>query len=132
VKALGISEKRCYSRPTRGTYIYERTLHISSDKIFDATIGKTIPPGGTMKAAGTKRATQRNSVTGTRYSGVSRSVPALPKEQWLRTYTRQVLKVWLGRQSPLGLTPAYAQSIRKDLAQFYEQPLMRAFIEQTY
>jgi hypothetical protein len=75
---------------------------------------------------------QSDEVAGTGQYCVPLSVPALSREAWIRTYTRQVLKVWLGRQSPLGLAPAYAQSIRKDLAQFYEQPLMRAFIEQTY
>jgi len=63
---------------------------------------------------------------------VSHSVPALSKDEWLCTYTQQILHVWRGRQTPLGLAPTYARYIRKDLAVFYEQPLMRAFIEQTY
>jgi len=85
-----------------------------------------------MKTAGTARAIPSDGVTGTRRCGMSRCVPAVTREQWIRTYTQQILQVWLGQGSPLGLAAAYARSIRKDLAQFYEQPLMRAFIEETY
>ncbi len=60
------------------------------------------------------------------------SNPAMSKEQWLQTYTARMLKVWLGREAPLGLAPAYAKWVRKDLSDFYAQPLMRAFIEETY
>ena len=63
---------------------------------------------------------------------VSHSVPALSKDEWLRRYTQQILHAWGRRRLPLGLAPTYARYIRKDLAAFYEQPLMRAFIEQTY
>ena len=61
-----------------------------------------------------------------------RFVPVLSRDEWLRTYTDRILRAWLGRGAPLGLAPAYAQSIRKDLFAYYHQPLMRAFIEQTY
>jgi hypothetical protein len=60
------------------------------------------------------------------------AAPVVSKEQWLRTYTPRILKVWLGQRAPLGLAPAYATWIRKDLSEFYAQPLMRAFIERTY
>jgi len=63
---------------------------------------------------------------------VDHSESTTSKEQWLQTYTARVLKVWLGRQAPLGLAPAYARWIRKDLSACYAQPLMRAFIEDTY
>ena len=67
-----------------------------------------------------------------RARSVSHSVPALSKDEWLRTYTQQILHAWRGRHAPLGLAPTYAQWIRRDLSQCYHEPLMRAFIEQTY
>jgi len=81
-----------------------------------------------MKAADTDKTLRARGTV----RGVSHSVPALSKDEWLRTYTKQILHAWRGRRTPLGLAPTYAQYIRKDLAAFYEQPLMRAFIEQTY
>ena len=36
------------------------------------------------------------------------------------------------RRRPLGLALAYANWIRRDLARSYAQPLVRAFIEETY
>jgi len=86
-----------------------------------------------MTAAGTgKDIHSRSGVARTQRCCASGSVGAPSREQWLRTYTRHVLNVWLGQRTPLGLAPTYAQWIREDLAAFYEQPLMRAFIEQTY
>ena len=81
-----------------------------------------------MKATDTDKTSRARG----RVRRVAPPVPALSKDEWLRTYTKQVLHVWRGRRMPLGLAPAYAQYIRKDLVAFYEQPLMRAFIEQTY
>ena len=63
---------------------------------------------------------------------ISRAAPVLPRDQWLRTYTGRILKVWLGQRAPLGLAPAYATWITKDLSECYAQPLRRAVIEQTY
>ena len=38
---------------------------------------------------------------------------------------------WLQWQTPLGIAPAYAEQIERDLAAFYEDPLKRVFIETT-
>ena len=79
----------------------------------------------------TKQGRDRGS-TAARNASISRAAPVLPRDQWLRTYTRRILKVWLGQRAPLGLAPAYATWITKDLSECYAQPLKRAFIEQTY
>ena len=54
------------------------------------------------------------------------------KEQWLQQYSDRLLKLWHQWQTPLGVACSYAQQIRTDLAEFYEDPLKRRFIENTY
>ena len=57
---------------------------------------------------------------------------ALTKEDWIQLYTGRILRVWFHQEAPLGLAAAYANCIRRDLAHSYTQPLVRAFIEETY
>ena len=85
-----------------------------------------------MNAAGKTRRGRDQDCAAAQNALISRATPVLPREQWLRTYTRRILNVWLGRRAPLGLARAYATWIRKDLSECYAQPLRRAFIEQTY
>jgi len=40
--------------------------------------------------------------------------------------------VWTQWQTPLGVAPAYTTYITADLAQFYDDPLKRMFIETSY
>ena len=54
------------------------------------------------------------------------------KKKWLQKYSRQLLGVWLQRQTPLGIAWAYIEQIKVDLGEFYEDPLKRMFIETTY
>ncbi|KPK41476.1 MAG: hypothetical protein AMJ65_09360 [Phycisphaerae bacterium SG8_4] len=54
------------------------------------------------------------------------------KRKWLRKYSRRLLRIWLQRQTPLGVTPVYIGQIEKDLARFYDDPLKRRFVETTY
>ena len=54
------------------------------------------------------------------------------KKKWLRKYSRRLLRHWLQRQTPLGVSPVYIGQIEKDLARFYDDPLKRMFIETTY
>jgi hypothetical protein len=57
---------------------------------------------------------------------------ALTKEDWIQLYTGRILRVWFHHEAPLGLAGTYANWIRRDLARSYTQPLVRAFIEETY
>lgn len=54
------------------------------------------------------------------------------KEKWLQKYSRRLLRSWHQWQTPLGVASAYAEKIRDDLAEFYDDPLKRMFIEATY
>jgi len=62
----------------------------------------------------------------------SHRVPDIGKRQWLQKYSLKLLKSWLQWQTPLGIASAYAEHIKEDLADFYEDPLKRMFIEATY
>ncbi len=57
---------------------------------------------------------------------------ALGKEQWVRRHADHMLQCWLRWRTPLGIAPDYAAKLERDLAECYEQPLLRAFIERTY
>jgi len=54
------------------------------------------------------------------------------KQQWLQKYSRRLLGQWLRRRTPLGVACGYAERIKAELAEFYEDPLKRMFIEATY
>ena len=54
------------------------------------------------------------------------------KEQWVQRHAEQILRLWHRWQTPLGVAPDYAKQLEKDLAELYEQPLLRTFIESTY
>lgn len=54
------------------------------------------------------------------------------KEQWVRRHAEQILRLWHKWQTPLGVAPDYVRQVEKDLAELYEQPLLRTFIESTY
>jgi hypothetical protein len=54
------------------------------------------------------------------------------KEKWIRHYAIRMLKLWLQWQTELGISHDYLRMLRKDLAEFYEQPLKKMFIETTY
>jgi len=54
------------------------------------------------------------------------------KERWLQEYASRILMVWTQWQTPLGVAPAYTTYITADLAQFYDDPLKRMFIETSY
>ncbi len=54
------------------------------------------------------------------------------RKKWLRKYSHRLLRLWLQRQTPLGVAPMYVGQIEEDLAKFYDEPLKRMFIETTY
>jgi len=56
----------------------------------------------------------------------------IAKKKWLQKYSRRLLRFWLQWQTPLGIACAYAEQIKEDLAESYEDPLKRMFIETTY
>ena len=116
----------------------------------------SVPDGGTRSSkrldkfpkvtaevsSGNKRDTMSTYVEVGCMTNESNAVPHCPQEAnadseikkrtWLEKYSRRLLDQWLRWQTPLGITYAYADQIREDLAEFYEDPLKRMFIEATY
>jgi len=85
-------------------------------------MGKQFKKGRTTKAHG---AGSYNPQKNTAESDIAR-------KNWIQKYSRRLLRLWLCRQTPLGVAGTYAEHIKKDLAEFYEDPLKKKFIETTY
>ncbi|MFC1635816.1 hypothetical protein ACFL5Z_13335 [Planctomycetota bacterium] len=54
------------------------------------------------------------------------------KGEWIQDHAKRILRLWSQWQTPLGIACTYAEQIREDLAEFYDDPLKRMFIETTY
>jgi len=53
------------------------------------------------------------------------------QDQWVHTHAQRLLQHWHTRQSPFHISPEYINQLERDLTYFYEQPLLRTFIENT-
>ena len=53
------------------------------------------------------------------------------KDQWVHRHADRLLQHWRRRPGPFSIAPEYIRQLERDLAHFYEQPLMRSFIEST-
>jgi methionyl-tRNA synthetase len=67
-----------------------------------------------------------------RLKAAKSEVNNITKDKWLQKYSHQILRLWLQRQMPFGITCNYTAQIEEDLAEFYEDPLKRKFIDTTY
>ena len=85
-----------------------------------------------MDAARDKTSANQFGPAGSRRKPDAQASAALAKEDWIQLYTGRILRAWFHQEAPLGLARTYANWIRKDLSECYGQPLMRAFIEETY
>ena len=85
-----------------------------------------------MDAARDKTNASQFGPAGSRRKPDAQSSAALTKEDWIQIYTGRILRAWFHQDAPLGLAWTYANWIRKELAELYRQPLMKAFIEETY
>ena len=54
------------------------------------------------------------------------------REEWIQHYADRMLKLWLKWQTRLGVACDYVERLKADLAEFYDEPLKRMFIEATY
>ena len=54
------------------------------------------------------------------------------KLKWVQHYANQILRLYRRWQGPLGVATTYVEQIKKDLEGFYEDPLKRRLIENTY
>ena len=54
------------------------------------------------------------------------------KEDWIQHYADRMLGLWQAWQTRLGVARDYLEQLKADLAELYEEPLKRMFIEATY
>ena len=54
------------------------------------------------------------------------------KDEWAQHHAKRIHSYWLQWQTPLGIAYKYVEQIKKDLIEFYDDPLKRTFIETTY
>jgi hypothetical protein len=66
-----------------------------------------------------------------RSAATMRNNAADAKEEWIREHAARLLLDWCDRNNAFSIAPEYVRQLEKDLAHYYEQPLMRAFIENT-
>ena len=69
--------------------------------------------------------------------GKSQKIPKsrendIARDRWIHKYSLKLLKLWLQQQTSFDIACAYTTQIKEDLADFYEDPLKRKFIEATY
>ena len=67
-----------------------------------------------------------------RLKAVKPEADNITRDKWVQKYSQRLLRFWLQRQSPCGVACTYTAHLKKDLAEFYEDPLKRKFIEKTY
>jgi len=56
----------------------------------------------------------------------------ITRDKWIHIYSLNLLRLWLQQQPPFDIAFTYTAQIKEDLADFYEDPLKRKFIEATY
>ena len=54
------------------------------------------------------------------------------KEEWIQHYADRMLGLWQVWQTSLGVARGYVEQLKTDLAELYEEPLKRTFVETTY
>jgi len=54
------------------------------------------------------------------------------KDEWIQHYAERMLKLWLVWQTRLGVAQDYVEQLKANLAELYEEPLKKVFIEKTY
>lgn len=69
---------------------------------------------------------------GTLTAKVEKSQMCMCKEEWIQYYADRMLGLWQVWQTRLGIARSYVEKLKLDLAELYEEPLKRMFIEATY
>ena len=54
------------------------------------------------------------------------------KEQWLDEYADRILKIWQNWETPLGVDDKYNLTVRKQLSEYFDDPLKKELIESSY
>ena len=53
------------------------------------------------------------------------------KQEWVRAHAARLFLDWRRRTKPFAISPEYVRKLERDLAHYYEQPLIKAFVENT-
>lgn len=56
----------------------------------------------------------------------------IERDRWIHKYALRILHQFQQWQTPLGVTNRYLAQIKKDLTQYYDDPLKRLFVEASY
>jgi hypothetical protein len=54
------------------------------------------------------------------------------KRKWIKKYTDKAFHCWRGRVHAIAISQQYRRQIEIDLAQQYDNPLKRQFVEKTW
>ncbi len=54
------------------------------------------------------------------------------KKKWIKKYTDKAFNCWRGRVHTIGVSHQYRRQIEADLAEHYDDPLRRQFMEKTW
>jgi hypothetical protein len=54
------------------------------------------------------------------------------KEQWLDEYADRIMKIWQNWETPLGVDDDYSLTVRKQLTEYFDDPLKKELIESSY
>ncbi|MHC5059464.1 MAG: hypothetical protein ACYTFK_00025 [Planctomycetota bacterium] len=54
------------------------------------------------------------------------------KRKWVKKYTDKAFDYWRGRGHAIGVSRKYRRQIEADLAEHYDDPLRRQFVEKTW
>ncbi len=54
------------------------------------------------------------------------------KAKWVRKYTDRAFDCWQGRVHTIAISQQYRRQIEADLAEHYDNPLRRQFVEMTW
>ena len=56
----------------------------------------------------------------------------ITKQDWIDIYADRMLHTFDKWQSPLGIDPNYSEVLKKQLEDYYDDPLKRSLIETSY
>ena len=54
------------------------------------------------------------------------------KAKWVQKYSNRAFNCWRGRVHAIAISQQYRRQIKTDLAQHYDDPLRRQFVEMTW
>ena len=67
-----------------------------------------------------------------RHKAAKNEYKNIARDNWVNKYSLRLLKLWLQQPTPFDIACTYTVQIKEDIADFYEDPLKRKFIEETY